>query len=81
MWAGSVGMMEKGDWDLSVVMVMTGGVGLLDVMEWLGRLLLGRGGAVLLSCTLLLISSPEIRILRSELLKLVVDGRLTRSTW
>ena len=33
MWAGSEGMMEKGDWDLSVVMVMTGGVGLLDLME------------------------------------------------
>ena len=81
MWAGSVGMMEKGDWDLSVVMLKTGGGGLLDLMEWSGRLLLGRGGAVLLSCTLLLISSPEIRILRSELLKLVVGGRLTRSTW
>ena len=68
MWPGSEGMMEKGDWDLSVVMVMTEGVGLLDVMEWLGRLLLGRGGAVLLFCTLLLIFSPDIRILRSELL-------------
>ena len=74
MWAGSEGMLEKGDWDLSVVMVRmvrTGGVVLLEVMKWSGRRLLGRGGAVLLSCTLLLISSPEICILRSELLKLM----------
>ena len=40
MWAGSEGMVEKRDWDLSVVMVMTGGVDLLGLMEWLGRLLL-----------------------------------------
>ena len=32
MRAGSEGMLEKGDWDLSVVMVMTGGGVLLDMM-------------------------------------------------
>ena len=76
MLAVSEGMLEKGDSDLSVVMVKTGGVGLLDLMKWLGR-----GGAVLLSCTLVFISSPEIHILKSELLKLEVGGRLTLSTW
>jgi hypothetical protein len=57
------------DWDLSVLMVIKGGMGLLEAMEWSGRRFLGGGGAVLLSSNLLLTSSHEMRILRSELLK------------
>ena len=69
MLVGSEGMLVKGDWNLSDVMMITGGMGLLEVMEWSGRRLLGGGGAVLLSSTLVLTFSPEMRIIRSELLK------------
>ena len=72
-------MVLKGEADLSVVMVMTGGAWVLAVMEWSGRRLLGGGAAVLLSSTLLDISWEEIRILRSVSLNLTVGALLPLS--
>ena len=64
MWAGSVGMTEKGDCDLSVVIVKTGGGGLLDLMEWSGGFFLGGEG--LFFSPALFCSSPLLRFASSD---------------
>jgi hypothetical protein len=63
MWVGSEWMLLKGDWDLLVVMVITGGMGLLEVMEWSGRRLLG---VVLSFAPQLFCSPPLLRCASSD---------------